>query len=183
MSSSFKPFYGNLNQLRQTIQNHLRPSETIRDHPRPSETIEYQWIPPETRTDQDWTWLTGFQLPQVWNYHPLTKREGSGEAGAYKNLTKSIFKGRKRSKTLSQNGDWVCGLYYLTGSQTLLKGWWAANANLRHKINDPDSAPKSCLIKLWMIHSYSLSDLNPGFCTNFSCWCQFIAFAQSKKMS
>ena len=37
----FKPFYGNLNQLRKTTQDHLRPSETIRDHPRPSETIEY----------------------------------------------------------------------------------------------------------------------------------------------
>ena len=71
----FKPFYGNLNQLRRTTQDYMRPSETISDHPRPSETTrdhprplntnEYHWIqlktidhnqiprPPETRTDQE----------------------------------------------------------------------------------------------------------------------------------
>ena len=44
----FKPFYGNLHQLRQTKTGHLRPSETIRDHCIPLNTIEYHWIPMNT---------------------------------------------------------------------------------------------------------------------------------------
>ena len=70
----FKPFYGNLNQLRQTKTGHLRPSktiwdhprpsETIRDHPRPSETIRDHWIPLNTN-EYHWIQLKTIEYNQM----------------------------------------------------------------------------------------------------------------------